>query len=135
MVLVHALFPDGINDTEIHALESDYAYFRLSTRKANWNLLPPFPFGEWFYSPRLHPFTFWRHMTTPVVNTTQVAKSWCIPQSVLFKFESQPWAVPNVPEPLLEAMVEAGHTDYECEAFRVAYASFQASAATSIKTA
>lgn len=102
------------NRTEITSSEQDiqleYLEFQRTTRKMNYGMLsePPLYLGTKF---EYHPFTAWRLQSAPHgLNLTQVAKAFCVQQSLLHKFENQPHLCYSLPEPLIHALLEAGYS-------------------------
>lgn len=94
------------------AIVTDYLRFQRSNRQLNYGMLiePPHYVSEVTtdLSDAPHPFMFWRFQSN--LNLTQVAKAFCVQQSLLHKFENQPHLCYSLPEPLVHALLEAGYS-------------------------
>lgn len=104
-----------LDSTEFRAT---YCAFQHQQRKFAYGMLEK-PYDFLINSPSEHPFIAWREYSN--LNQTQVAKNFCVHPSVLFKFEKQPHLLNDLPEQLVDALLDSGYAPALITELRTAY--------------
>lgn len=108
-------------------LQAEYQVWRKGRREASYGVLPD---AGGFNAIEAHPFVAWRE--SAALNQNQVAKAFCIHRATLYKFESQPHLLNDVPEDILEALIQSGYSTVTLQALRSAFSSYKTQVANHV---
>ncbi len=73
----------------------------------------------------MHPFKFWRSVSPKYPSVSRVAKSLCVHQGLLYKYEDEPHLVNTTPGQLVEALTVAGYPSKSLDELQLCYNEFK----------
>ena len=122
--VVEVLRPDPVT------LRVTYREFQKHTRMENYGKLwEKFDFDK--VEGTVHPFVAWRLSTN--LNPTQVCKYFCVHPATLYKLESQHYTMNDLPQPLVDALLESGYSEATIESLRSSFRQFKKNYSATVK--